>query len=212
MSTARWETRHVGAEALGDVTAVLARAFEDDPMWRWALGRPDIDDRRARLGRFFGALIAKVHVREQLMFTADAAPRTDSRDPAVAGAAVWMPPGRWKVSLGDEARVAPAVLAAFGASGTVRLLRLLAGVERLHLREPHYYLFAIGVEPTHQGRGVGAALLAPMLQRCDAERLPAYLESSTPTNLPFYRRQGFVETGQLRFGDATVTPMRRDPR
>ncbi|MCU1279346.1 MAG: hypothetical protein JWM53_2892, partial [bacterium] len=79
--------------------------------------------------------------------------------------------------------------------------------------EPHYYLFAIGTTPEQQGRGVGSALLAPMLARCDAEKLPAYLESSTPTNLPFYRRHGFVATGELRFGDGVVvTPMRRDPR
>ena len=109
--------------------------------------------------------------------------------------------------------MAPAVLASFGATGTVRLLKLLGAVERAHLREPHHYLFAIGADPAHQGRGVGAALLAPMLARCDEERLPAYLESSNPANLSFYRRHGFVATGELRFGsDVVVTPMRREPR
>ena len=94
--------------------------------------------------------------------------------------------------------------------GRCACCRLLGAVERAHLREPHYYLFAIGTDPAQQGRGVGAALMAPMLARCDAERMPAYLESSNPANLTFYRRHGFDATGELRFGDdAVVTPMRR---
>ena len=202
MTTTRWETRRTTAGELDRVTTVLARAFQEDPMWRWALGRDDVDERRARLGRFFDVVARKVHARQELIFAAG----------DFAGAAVWMPPGKWRFTLGDEARVAPGVVAAFGATGTVRLLRLLMGVERVHLREPHYYLFAIGADPTHQGRGVGSALLAPMLARCDDEKLPAYLESSNPANLSFYRRHGFVATGELRFGDAVVTPMRRAPR
>ena len=70
-----------------------------------------------------------------------------SADGGLAGAAVWTPPGIWRFSLGDEARVAPGVLGIFGAGGSVRLLKLLAAVERAHLREPHYYLFAIGADP-----------------------------------------------------------------
>ena len=205
MRTTTWETRRATGDDLGRIAAVLARAFQDDPMWRWALGRDGTDERRARLDRFFGGIARVLHPRNELTFTAG----------DFAGAAVWMAPDRWHFSLADEARLAPTVLAAFGAAGTVRLLRLLGGVERVHLREPHYYLFAIGADPEHQGRGVGAALLAPMLARCDAEKLPAYLESSNPANLPFYRRHGFVATGELRpGGDAgpLVTLMRRDPR
>jgi ribosomal protein S18 acetylase RimI-like enzyme len=204
MDSMKWEARRATTDELGRVSAVLARAFQDDPMWRWALGRDAVDERRTRLGRFFDAIARILHARHELTFTAG----------DFAGAAVWMPPEKWRFSLVDEARMAPAVLASFGAGGTVRLLQLLVGVERAHLREPHYYLFAIGADPEQQGRGVGSSLLAPMLARCDAEKLPAYLESSNPANIPFYRRHGFEPTGEaLRFGaSAVVTPMRRDPR
>ena len=51
--------------------------------------------------------------------------------------------------------------------------------------------------PGRQGQGVGAALLRPMLERCDARREPAYLESSNERNLTFYRRHGFDITGEV---------------
>jgi ribosomal protein S18 acetylase RimI-like enzyme len=202
MPTPEWQTRRATSGDLDRVTTVLARAFQDDPIWRWALGLDGTDERRVRLERFFGGIARLLFARHDLAFTAG----------DVAGAAVWIPPGQWHFRLVDEARLAPTVLRAFGAAGTVRVLRLLSGVERVHLRDPHYYLFAIGTDPEYQGRGVGAALLAPMLARCDAEKLPAYLESSNPANLPFYRRHGFEPTGELDFGGNPLTLMRREPR
>jgi ribosomal protein S18 acetylase RimI-like enzyme len=203
MSATEWETRRATVDDHGRLAAVLGRAFQDDPLWRWALGREGTDERRTRLDRFFDLLIRKLYGSRDLLFTAG----------DFAGAAVWTPPGAWHFTLADQARVATGVLGTFGARGTVRLLQLLGAVERVHLRAPHYYLFALGTDPEHQGRGVGAALMAPMLARCDEEKLPAYLESSNPANLTFYRRHGFVSTGELRFGkDVVVTPMRRDPR
>ena len=65
-----------------------------------------------------------------------------------------------------------------------------------------------------QSKGVGSAVIRHMLERCDAEGLPAYLESSNLRNVPFYARHGFVSTGEIVVGkDApTVTAMWRDPR
>jgi ribosomal protein S18 acetylase RimI-like enzyme len=201
MGTKRWEAQRAHAGDRARLAAVLGRAFAHDPMWAWALGRDDPEDRRVRLERFFAALLGRVYVPHDLMWTAG-----DGK-----GAAVWAPPGCWHVKLRDQARMAAPVLGTFG-TGFVRLLKLLSAVERVHLREPHYYLFAIGTEPAAQGRGIGSALLAPMLERCDHEGMVAYLESSTPTNLPFYRRHGFEATGELHFGDGVVvTPMRRAP-
>ena len=40
----------------------------------------------------------------------------------------------------------------------------------------------MGFEPEWQGRGLSTALLRPVLERCDDEKLPAYLEASSPRN------------------------------
>jgi GNAT superfamily N-acetyltransferase len=87
-------------------------------------------------------------------------------------------------------------------------------IEQKHPHEPHYYLLALGVEPDLQGRSLGTQLMAPILERCDRERVPAYLESSKEKNLPLYERNGFrvTEKFQVPNGGPAIWLMWRDPR
>jgi ribosomal protein S18 acetylase RimI-like enzyme len=82
-----------------------------------------------------------------------------------------------------------------------------------HPEAPHWHLAFVGVDPAHQGRGLGSALLRHTLARVDAERLHAYLESSNPANVPLYRRHGFEVIREIRVaGSPAVIPMVRRPR
>jgi ribosomal protein S18 acetylase RimI-like enzyme len=84
---------------------------------------------------------------------------------------------------------------------------------RHHPHERHWYLPVLGTDPAHQGRGVGSALLTPVLARADAEGLPVYLESSKEKNIPFYRRHGFEVVSTIRLEDGpAIWPMLRTPR
>ena len=181
--------------------AALGRAFTTDPLWQWLLdGR---DEPEQRLTRVFTAYaVAALREEEaQVLVTGDA-----------TGAALWFPPGRWRSTPSDYLRSGPQVARALGA-GIVRALRVLSAVERQHPAEPHWYLEALGLVPEARGRGIGPTLLHPVLERCDAERVPAYLESSNPRNVPFYERHGFVAGPplQLPAGCPVVTPMWRAP-
>ncbi len=97
-------------------------------------------------------------------------------------------------------------------------------------QRPAWYLAAVGVRSEMKGRGRGGQLLEAMLRRCDRLGLPAYLESSTRRNVPFYRRLGFevlegagadgssdagTPTGELLIevpGGEPLIPMLRQPR
>ena len=60
----------------------------------------------------------------------------------------------------------------------------------------------------------GAAGSEPPMPRCDAEGLPAYLESSKERNVPYYERFGFRVTRELAMpgrGCPPVWLMWRDP-
>jgi len=129
-----------------------------------------------------------------------------------AGGALWDPPGHWKLSFGQLVRGSPKMVAAFGLN-VPRALRVLSTVERQHPRTPHWYLAVLGTDPIHQGKGIGCALLAPILDRCDRDGVGAYLESSKESNIAFYRRHRFEVTGEIALpGGPRVWPMWRDPR
>ena len=55
----------------------------------------------------------------------------------------------------------------------------------------YFYLFAIGTRDAGRGKGIGTALMQEVLQHCDSEGIPAYLENSNEKNLTFYQGHGF---------------------
>jgi GNAT superfamily N-acetyltransferase len=77
----------------------------------------------------------------------------------------------------------------------------------------HWYLAFIGMEPSRQGRGLGGALLGPVLARAHHKRVPCYLETFLARNVPFYRRHGFkvVAEGTLPESGLAFWTMRREP-
>ncbi len=177
------------------LSAALSRAFYDDPVSSWAL--PGERRRLAQGERFYRERLRTL-LREEMVFC----------DEARAGAALWAPHDRWRAPLAEIVRIR--IL-------TRRSLLFLAGAHRMeqqHPSGPHYYLNILGVSPEAQGRGLGSALLAPMLERCDREGVGAYLESSKERNLAFYGRHGFRVTGEMRFplGGPRLWLMWRDPR
>jgi len=187
----------------GDVRSLastLARAFHDDPVMTWLFGdRPG--PRLRRLRRYF-ASEARRHGRHgQVLVGGDH-----------AGAAFWDPPGLWRATWPQLLRSAPVMLPAVGPR-IPRAIKALDLIDRAHPREHHWYLAVLGTDPPHQGRGVGTALVNPMLERCDRERLGAYLESSKPMNVPYYERFGVSVTGQIDLpAGPPVWPMWRDPQ
>ncbi len=93
------------------------------------------------------------------------------------------------------------------------LSRVLALMDEARLNEPHWYLSYLGVEPSKQGTGVGSLLMAEVLAQVDKEKLPAFLESSNPQNIPFYERHGFVCLDPIDHANVpTITPMVRPAR
>jgi ribosomal protein S18 acetylase RimI-like enzyme len=175
---------------LRPVSLVLARAFRGDPVHRWIL--PGEFDWAVASDGFF-AMVLRDMLRHESVFT------TEARE----GAALWVPPYPQPAPLGERLGMAARWYAALGRRAT-EVGRQLLRIERAHPIEPHWYLAVLGTDPRHQRRGVGSALLAPILARCDADRVPAYLESSKRTNVPFYERHGFRVVGELQIRGGPV--------
>ena len=86
-------------------------------------------------------------------------------------------------------------------------------MDAFHPREAPWHLPLIGVEPAHWGKGIGSALLRHALHACESQKVLAYLEATSPQNVPLYERHGFEALGSIQGADSPlVVPMLRKPR
>ncbi|MDH3753552.1 MAG: GNAT family N-acetyltransferase [Acidimicrobiia bacterium] len=186
---------------VSSIVPTWVAAFADDPFFRWVF--PDARARGAQLDAWFRRILRHRPAGSEIWHVAE-----------VAAAALWHPPleraahadpadfVEWFAEVLGEAALVGERLAVFGRLVEPRPV------------EPHWYLPSVGVRPEQQGRGLGEAVLRPVLDRCDAEGHVAYLESSNRRNVPFYARLGFESIGEIVLPDDTdaVTLMRRQPR
>jgi GNAT superfamily N-acetyltransferase len=175
-------------------TVVLA--FAADPMARWTW--PHAHQYLVAMPRMVRAFGSKA-------FSNESAYCTDH----YAATALWLPPGVHS----DEEGLGAVIESTVASSLRPETDAIFEQMATYHPAEPHWYLPLIGADPAHQGEGHGDALMAYALARCDRDRAPAYLESSNPRNIPFYRRHGFEPLGAIQVGSSpTLVPMLRPAR
>ncbi|MFD5584978.1 GNAT family N-acetyltransferase [Streptomyces sp. NPDC057413] len=181
------------------VVHLLDEAFADDPVSAWVF--PDEEYRR------------RVHHRLMAAFT-DVVLEGGWIDLAEDGTAcaLWLsvPEGEHE----DEEGPAELRRAVDPANERVeRIGRLTAGIHPTD--RAHAYLWMIGVAPDRQGAGLGTALVEHVLERCDRDGVPAYLEASNARSRALYERLGFAVLPDrvLDLPDGPrMWPMWREPR
>jgi ribosomal protein S18 acetylase RimI-like enzyme len=187
--------RRAGRGEIPEMAATLARAFAHDPFYSFLAGDAPERNQRMRDGwsgilRFGSAHLAETYT-------------TDDH----AGVALWIPPGHGGPSIVDSLRMMPAIGRLAGWRRLPKVTSAIGALEarhRHHAPQPHFYLSALGVEPERQGEGVGTALMKPVLERCQADGIPAYLETATARNVLLYERLGFVVVEELTLPDTDV--------
>jgi GNAT superfamily N-acetyltransferase len=192
--------RQATAADIKPLAMVMARAFYADPPFMWIL--PNAATRLERNRRLFVTVSREVLPRGGI----DVALVGNQ----IAGAAIWQPPGPSSSRSADQLRVLAGLVRAFGRR-IGAAMAVSTAMSRVHPREPHWYLFAIGVDPSRQGTGLASELLRPRLAECDRAGLPAYLEASKPASVPLYQHFGFEPSGEMELpaGAPPLTPMWR---
>lgn len=189
------------------VAPLLARAFQDDPLFAWI--EPDPAVRAPFLLRFMRALAWRSHLFAEAWTTA----------PQPLGASLWVGP--------DLGPLSPAQLERSGLDRVGEDLpapsraRYLAfdGVRDVVDRvvpRPRVYLGVLAVDPAAQGQGqgLGERLLRPGLATADAAGLPTSLETTKEANVSWYERHGFAvaASGQASGDGVRYWVLRRKPR
>jgi ribosomal protein S18 acetylase RimI-like enzyme len=171
------------AADIEDAADVLARSFCYDPCAIHVL--PEEEHREDLLFWYFGTMVQYGLRFGEVVATANG-----------GGVAVWLPSDSEQHDV-DRVRHrglvdAPEVLGAEGFTRLVGITGHLDRVRKMLLPPQHWYLPAIGVDPAHQGRGVGGALLRWGCSRADVAGAPCYLETFRQRNAAFYERHGFA--------------------
>ena len=191
--------RHATRAELPALVAAMVRGFWEDPLYAWMY--PDDSERADGLRETFELITALGLMRGHTY-----------ADDARSAVAVWTAPDVALVD-DDEAERFAAMVERHIGDRVEHVLAGMAETESHRPAEPHFALHSLAVDAAAQGRGIGAALLAPVLARCDEDGLLAHLTSSAARNVPFYERQGFrvVAETELPGGGPVMRSMIRRP-
>ena len=190
--------RVVTPDDIGALGAVLGRAYVDDPVWSWVYPQPD---RSSRIARMFRTLLAATRASGATVLTGEAR----------RGAAIWQRSDDRSLGAVGNLRMGTSIIAS--GARVRRSQAVMRAIERRHPQEPHWYLAVLGTDPAHWGQGVGSALVRHVLDDPANGGEPAYLETETESNVPFYERHGFQVVGELDVpaGGPHLWLMWRDP-
>ncbi|WP_425394553.1 GNAT family N-acetyltransferase [Aldersonia kunmingensis] len=168
---------------------------------------PRPSDRHRLLSRYFDASIRYHHIHGGGVAVA-----FDEQGSPTA-AADWDPPNRSSQSLLSTVRASPHLIAAL-RSALPRAIGVRRTLDRRQPEEPHWYLAHIGTVGDARGRGYASGIMRQQLETIDQQYLPAYLVSTRPETVPFYRRFGFDVTTEfpLVSDGPVMTGMWRPPR
>jgi ribosomal protein S18 acetylase RimI-like enzyme len=193
------KTPSINTATMSDETPaidVLVLAFSADPAARWTW--PDPNQYLSHFPSFVRVLGGNAFAHESAHYV-----------DGYGGAALWLPPEIHP----DEDALISLLRSTGSAPAQEDGVSVFEQMGRYHPREPHWYLPFIGVDPLHQGKGYGAALMQHALIPCDRDHTLAYLESSNPKNIPLYERHGFELLGTIQVGTSPpIFPMLRKPR
>lgn len=110
----------------------------------------------------------------------------------LSAVSLWTPPGGYRQSPAEREARWGVFEAEARPEETERFTRFVSALDEDGEEHPEcWHLGVVASHPARQGQGLGTAVIAPLLESADAERLPAHLETATESNLGYYARLGF---------------------
>lgn len=88
----------------------------------------------------------------------------------------------------------------FGSIGLSRVGKISSReklIKKNHPKHDFVHLWYIGVNPEHQGKGLGTELMSKIIADSQEQQKPIFLETSNEKNFPFYERLGFDRIAEL---------------
>ncbi|HUG33824.1 MAG TPA: GNAT family N-acetyltransferase [Anaerolineales bacterium] len=188
---------------LEPMAQVLAQSFSEDPLVSFIL--PNAKTRVHTVGKFFRAM-GRLNIRAGSAF---------GTGYPLAGVAVWSFPNKSSssASLGDLTAFLPVLFSSYviGVRRARAILNQIEANHKKHALESHFYLDNLGVIEAARGKGLSSKLIRPFLQMADEQKVVAYTDTVTGSNVPVYEHFGFecVERNLVEGTGITVYALRR---
>ena len=183
---------------------MLACAFLDNPGLIYYY--PDASERRGKSFHFLRWMICYGCLYGEAYATS----------PNLEGVAVWLPSEKvhmtaWRIVRSGGLSMM-LKLGRKSASQVISAGNYMTSIHKRHAPFRHWYLYGLGVNPEHQGKGHASSLLKAMFVRIDKEGLPCYLETQNERNVPIYQHYGFkvVEESVIPGTEVTNWAMLRE--
>ncbi len=183
-------------------TEVLIRAFHEDPLIQ--LIYPDPLERKR-----YSSVLWKFMIRDGITYGEVYSPTSK-----IEGVAKWLPPGKehmgiWRTirSGGLKMGVALAKQKDERKLPPRKIQEITDYILQSHkelMKEPHWYLANIGVDPDHQGKGYGSKLIKPMLERIEKEGYSVFLETNFEGNVSLYEHLGFELVDEMKIPETEI--------
>lgn len=184
---------------------ILSAAFVDDPFYTFVF--PDPERRTRLLPWLFNKLLSYAN-HYGLVFA----------DSEYHGISIWLDPKHTGLLPLGVLRAGlflfPFRVSHLELKRSIMLAQVSNQLHHQAVSTPHFYLEAVGVEPSHQCKGLGRALVQAGISRADELQVPSYLETHNPDNLGFYISLGFNIVGSEKLFPSApqVWGLLREPR
>lgn len=192
----------VGPESVAELGSITADAFRNDPFNNWFF-----HDFRA-MQRAFTLLANHIYAPSGFCQILEENGRA-------CAATMWTLPGdNSGLSFAANLQFLWSLFSGGGFAALKRGAATTKAMEHHHPKEPHAYLFTVGVMGEARGRGLGRKLVGPVLEACDHTGTMAYLENSNPANTRVYNSLGFEHISMIEPvpGCPPLEAMKRIPR
>lgn len=184
-------------------TDVLTRAFHEDPLI--CLVYPDSEE-RTKYSPFLWRYLIKDGLKCGTVY---------SPTNKIEGVAKWLPPGKEHMGIWRSIRSGALSMGWAMARqkderkrSTKEIQQLTNIILKKHkeiMKEPHWYLANIGVDPKYQGKGFGSMLIKSMLEYIEKKGYPVYLETNFQGNVGLYEHLGFEVIDEMKIPETEIT-------
>lgn len=174
---------------MDQASTVFARAFFSDPLYEWFF--PSEKTRVEKITALY-RFILSTNLSRTLVVS-----------DALEGIAIWEEPNDHGMDTIASLRRGPELASSVGVSALLRMVRFSLAtlpLRRRWMRSDGFFLSVMVVDPRCQGKGIGKAMLATLLEEAERARRPVYLETQNPRNVSLYEHFGFTVVHKSTLG------------